>query len=83
MLITGVHFDFFFHQKKRNYQLGDYKNIYRQSQLLSGEIAKNKQTNKKTKNKKHTKCWVPTYPPPTPLGHLSVTVGLTLFDLIL
>ncbi len=41
MLISGVYFDIFFHQKKRNYKLGDYKKFYRQSQLRSGEIAKN------------------------------------------
>ncbi len=42
MLTNGVHFDFFFHQKKRNYKLGDYKKLYRQSQLRSGEIEKQK-----------------------------------------
>ena len=51
MLISRVHFDFFFHQKKRHYKLGDYKKIYRQSwkkKFIAGEVGKNKQT-KKTK----------------------------------
>ncbi len=49
MLISGVHSDIF-PQKKRNYKLGDYKQNYRQSQLCSGEIETNKQTNKRNKN---------------------------------
>ena len=57
MLISGVHFQFFYHQKMRNNKLGDYKKIYRQSQLRSGVI--------ENKNKNEM---LGTPYPPYPLG---------------
>ncbi len=65
MLISGVHFEFFFHQKKRNYKLSDYKKFYRRSQLRFGEITKKRNVGYL----------------PTPLGHLSVKVFQVFFFL--
>ncbi len=62
MLISGVHLYFFFHQKKRNYKLGDYKKEISQKSVAF-------QRNRKKKRKKKV---VPTYPTPNPLGHLNV-----------
>ncbi len=49
MLISGVYFEFCFHQKKQNYKLGDYKkNIAKVSCVPEKSQKKTKQ--KKTKN---------------------------------
>ena len=64
MLISGVHFDFFLPKRKPNYMLGDYKKVYCQSQLRSGEIAKKKE---EKNNKKPEMLGTPPL-----LGHLSV-----------
>ncbi len=66
MLISGVHFDFFFSPKEADLQVRRLPKIfYRQSQLRSGEIAKK------------TNCWLP----PTPLGYLSVKATTNYFKI--